>query len=529
MNKQIILALILILAFLLRFINIWENPPALYGDELTIALDANSLLKTGKDQLGNLLPLTFEMGAGRPAGYVYFSIPFVALFGPTELGVRILSVLSGVGIVFLLYLISKKLFEERVGIVAAVLTAITPWTVNLSRGGFEANFALFLSLLGIYFLLLAKTKTSYYILAALSFGVVIHTYPTFKLSLPLVLPIILWFLKPFQNINSSKDKFFFVVSFLIIILFGTLAITQTFFTTSEKRFSEINIFSKEELRNTIEQKVNLERNLSDLSQNFAILFHNKPIEYSKIFIENYLQNFSLNFLVIHGDGNPRHNTTTMGQIFFAQFILFFVGLISFWAKEKRILGILLLWLILAPIPTALVDLPHALRSSFMLPPIIIISSLGAISIFNKRNNIFITLIFLLLLIQFTFFAYKLFFLSPNEYSRFWSYTAKEASELAYKEKNKFDYVILSDAIDNMEFAYPVYAKVDPEIVINQNMTKTKLNNRDFKKFDNVYIGHLNEGEVDGFMQGIERSTLFIGTNELQSLIIKIKLPELLPI
>ena len=69
MNKYILI-LILILALFLRIINIQNSPPALYGDELTIALDANSLLYTAKDQLGNFLPLTFAMGAGRPAGYV---------------------------------------------------------------------------------------------------------------------------------------------------------------------------------------------------------------------------------------------------------------------------------------------------------------------------------------------------------------------------------------------------------------------------------------------------------------------------
>ena len=101
-NPKFIFIVILILAALLRVININNNPPALYGDEITIALDSYSLLKTGQDQLGNNLPLTFSMGAGRPAGYVYAAVPFVAVFGPTPLGVRMPSILSGLGIIILL-------------------------------------------------------------------------------------------------------------------------------------------------------------------------------------------------------------------------------------------------------------------------------------------------------------------------------------------------------------------------------------------------------------------------------------------
>lgn len=507
MNNKIILFLILIIAFLLRFINIQNNPTALYGDELTIVLDSYSLLKMGTDQLGNPFPLTFEMGAGRPAGYVYGSIPFVALFGPTALGVRMLSILSGVGIVFLLFLITKNFFSEKVGILSAALISVTPWAINISRGGFEANFALFLTLLGIYFLILSKAKPVFLILSALIFGLTIHTYPTYKLSLPLILPFIFWYLKPFGNFGNSRNNIFLGVSILVILLFTVLAISQTFLATSEVRFSQINIFSKGELKEQIEQKINLERNLSSLPIIISQYFHNKPIEYSKVFIENYLQNFSLDFLVIHGDGNPRHNMATMGGIFLSQFILFFIGLIAFWTKEKRVMIMLLSWLILAPIPTAIVDLPHNLRSSFMLPPLIIISTLGLLTITNQRNKLLLFLIGGAIIIQFIFFIQKLFFLSPNEYSRFWSYPAKIASEIALENQHKFNYIIISDKIESIEYAYPVYAKIDPKILISQNLQKTSLNNLFFKKFDNIYIGTIPQI----FTDQLDGSVLYIGS------------------
>lgn len=509
MNEKIILILILLFAFFLRVVNIQNVPPALYGDELTIALDANSLLHSGSDQLGNVMPLTFAMGAGRPAGYVYGSIPFIAVFGPTELGVRMLSILSGLGIVFLLFLLAKKLFSKEVGIIAALIASVSPWDISLSRGGFEAHFALGLSLLGIYLLILAKQKAQFYILSTLAFGLAIHTYPTYKLALPMIIPLILYLFGWFKNIQSAKDKFYLTVAVFIFGFFGILSVIQTVSGGSETRFSTINIFSQDRINQQIEQKINLERSITNLPSNIAKYFHNKPTEYAKIFIENYLQNFSVDFLVIHGDRNPRHNMATMGQIYFVEFILFFVGLLSFWQKKRKILIALLIWLILAPIPTAIVDLPHALRSSFMLPPIIIISSLGFFTIFKQKNKVFLVIFTLMLLVQFFFFTQKLYFLAPAEYSHFWSYAAKLASEKALQNKNGFDFIILSDRIDAIEFAYPVYAKIKPFEIIEQNKKKTEINGYSFKKFDNVYVGNIPEANVQNFIEGLKVKVLYI--------------------
>lgn len=500
------LFLILLIGLLLRVINIQANPPALYGDELTIALDSNSLLKTGQDQLENFLPLTFPMGAGRPAGYVYGSIPFIAIFGPSALGVRGLSILSGLGIVLLLYYMGRKLFSDKVGLASSFIASVSPWDISLSRGGFEAHFALFLSLLGFYLFIKAKEKPFFYIFSALSFGLTLHTYPTYKVSLLLFLPLLLWYTGVRKILDDKKNFFIGVVIFITL---GILSLSQTFIGNSEKRFSNINIFSQEKLKDTIEQKVNLERNLTNLPKSVAKYFHNKPVEYTKVFIENYLQNFSLDFLVLHGDRNPRHNMATMGQVYFAEGLLIFLGVLAL-IKQKKILVFLIAWLIIAPIPTAIVDLPHALRSSFMLPPLIILSGLGLTMVLNYKNRVVLFILGLTFTIQFTFFIQKLYFLAPNEYGNFWSYSAKSASEQALQNKSKYKYVFLSDTIDSIEFAYPVYGRADPSQVILQNKNHTELAGLQFKKFDNVYIGHIPD--VKNFTGNLNGSYLLILEN-----------------
>lgn len=509
MMKKFILVSILLLGLFLRIIFISDSPPSLYGDELTIALDANSLLNSGHDQLGNFMPLTFEMGAGRPAGYVYFSIPFIAIFGTTPLGVRGLSVISGIGLMLLIYLLGKLLFSEKIGLAAAALLAVSPWDISLSRGGFEAHFALFLMLLGIYLFLKAIEKPVLYFFSALSFGLTLHTYPTFKVSLLIFLPLLFWF----QKTSLRKDGRKHVINFLItLFILGGLALSQTFVGGSETRFFNINIFSQQKLKDIIEEKINFERNITKLPNSFARYFHNKPVEYIKTIGENYLQNFSIDFLFIHGDRNPRHNMATMGEFYFVEIALILIGIVSFWTKARKTILFIILWLALAPIPTAIVEFPHALRSSLMFPPLTILSALGLTTLINNKSRLLFPIVFLLL-IQFAFFIQKLYFLAPNEYSNFWSYPAKIASELSLQNKTNYKYIFLSVEIDNIEFAYPVYSKTNPLTVINQNENAIKINGYSFKKFDNVYIGNIPSGNLNSFLDNLDGSVLFVGPPE----------------
>lgn len=512
-KNLLILAAIILAGLLLRTLFITSSPPSLYGDELTITLDAYSILKTGQDQLGNFLPLTFQMGAGRPAGYVYGSIPFIGMFGPGELGVRGLSILSGVLIMVFLFLLGRKLFSWQVGIIAAGISAFSPWAISLSRGGFEANFALFLALLGVYFFIKAKEAPKYYILSFLSLGLTIHTYPTYKVTLLLFIPLLFWFV---GSEVLRKNRKYLLSGLVIVGVLGLLALSQTFFGGSEKRFSDINIFSQDSLKAAIEQKINLERQITEIPADISKYLHNKPVEYGKVLIENYLQNFGIDFLILHGDRNPRHNMATMGEIYLVDLVFIIGGLLAFWAKTKKKILFLIFWLLIAPIPTAIVDLPHALRSAFMLPPLVILSSLGLLTLINNRRRILLLIISVLFAIQSVFFLQKLYFLAPAEYGNFWSYPAKLAAEQAMENRDNFSLIFLSDSIDSLEFAYPVYAKEDPDKIIKANQTAEKIGTYTFKRYGNVYIGHIPDSDTERFLNDINQPVLYIGPSGMKN-------------
>jgi len=516
--KKFFLLTILLISLFLRIYKI--NSLSLYGDELTMVYDSYSILKTGRDQLGNIFPLTFKMGAGRPAGYVYFSIPFVALFGPGVWGVRSLSILSGVGIVFLMFLLGKKLFQESIGLVASFLTAISLWDISLSRGGFETHFALFLALLGIIFFLYAKEKPWLYVLFALSWGGAIHTYPTYKLVLFVFLPILTWYFGGLKILFKEKRIKFVVISILVGALAIGFSIRETFRGVSEKRFLNLNIFSQGQLREELVQKINFERNIDSLPQRIRPLFHNRPIEYTLVIADNYLQNFSSQFLFISGDKNPRHNMFEFGEFYYADFLLILIGILNI-RKMTGKKGIkkeifIFSWIFLAPLGAVLLLETHALRNSFMLPPLILLSSIGLVSLISKPRGIFKN--FLLILIGIVFvsqfiIAFEcLYFLSPSRNASFWSYPAKKAVDIVNKNKDKYDYIFLSNKIDNSECALEVYNSIDPKLVIAQNQDPEIINNLQFKHFGNVYVGSLPVEKRSVFLKKLEnKKILFIGS------------------
>lgn len=455
----------------------------LYGDELTITYDSYSLLKTGKDQTGEAFPLTFKMGAGRPPGYVYFSIPFVAVFGPGVWGVRGLSILSGLGIIILMYFLGKKLFSEKVGLMASFLTSISLWDIYLSRGGFEAHFALFLALSGVVLFLYKK-----YIPMALFLGLAIFTYPTFKLTIPFLFLVLLFF-SGIKTIFKSKT---FLVSIAILAVFAGFTINQTLKGVSEVRFFSINVFSDLKLKESVIQKINEQRNFSTLPEIIKPFVYNQPLRYTRILFENYMENLSPKFLYLRGDGNPRHNPGEMGMLYLIEFPLLFVGLYFLAKLEKRNLILLISWILIVPLATMFLGQTHGLRNAFLIPPFLLISSFALTKISKKINII----VFILIGVQLVSVLMTIYFYAPNKFGSFWSGNAKIASLLAINEKVKYKTIVLSTKIDNIEYAYPVYAKINPNEVISQ-----------YGKYPKIYENVVITDDIESYK--VDENTLII--------------------
>ena len=165
------LLIITICAFLLRIVN-YQYPPLLW-DEASIGYNAYSLLQTGRDEYGKIFPLIFKsFGDYKPGVYIYLTIPFIAIFGLTELSVRLPSIILGSLLPILLYLLITTLNpkSKKLGIIATLILAFNPWNIHFSRGAWETNVLIFQLVLGSLFFL--KNK---YFASALIFGISLYT------------------------------------------------------------------------------------------------------------------------------------------------------------------------------------------------------------------------------------------------------------------------------------------------------------------------------------------------------------------
>jgi 4-amino-4-deoxy-L-arabinose transferase-like glycosyltransferase len=162
--------LILVLAAVFRLICLGSNPPGLSWDEASLGYNAWSIVLTGRDEHGRFLPHDAFVAFGdyKPPLYIYAAVPFVKLLGPTALAIRLPSALAGILAVLLTYLFASRLFlfwggglkdkAELIGLAAAFLLAISPWHLQLSRTGIEANLAATLVLAGATLLIYATQK-----------------------------------------------------------------------------------------------------------------------------------------------------------------------------------------------------------------------------------------------------------------------------------------------------------------------------------------------------------------------------------
>jgi predicted membrane-bound mannosyltransferase len=239
-RSQFSVFIIVALAAFLRVYDLGANPPGVFKDEASNAIDANSILKTGRDQHGRYFPLVFEsLNDYRESSYIYLSILPVQLFGLNAFSIRLTSAVIGVLTVFLVFLITEKLFGWETAIFAAILLAISPWHVLLSRVGFRAILFPFVFCLGYFSFLKNEGNPGGLWKAALFFGLGLFTYPSARIFIPL-------FTVALFSIFYRKNKTFSWGMIIAVTLFVSMLIPMAVFWVSPQgmaRASQVGIIS----------------------------------------------------------------------------------------------------------------------------------------------------------------------------------------------------------------------------------------------------------------------------------------------
>jgi 4-amino-4-deoxy-L-arabinose transferase-like glycosyltransferase len=167
-------------------------PIYLHHDEVINAINAHSIVSTGRDPNGRFLPLYFHVGGNYWATPIvaYTTALFLIALPLSEFTIRLTSALVGVVGVLLMHAVARRLFQrEGLAVLAAGLLALTPAYFIHSRLALDQLYPLPFVLGWLWCLIrfLDHQRLRTLFLGALLLGVGLYTYLASLITLPLYL------------------------------------------------------------------------------------------------------------------------------------------------------------------------------------------------------------------------------------------------------------------------------------------------------------------------------------------------------
>lgn len=399
LNKNyiiVLLVLVTVLGFIVRYYGVGEGPGGLNRDEAALAYNSYLLSETGRDEWGRRFPISLEsFGDFKLIGYPLAVLPFfkiIELENFSDLIVRLPSIIAGTLLIpFSFYFARRLQLSMNWSLLFSFLIATTPLFIFYSRFAFEANLALTLLVCSLLFLT-KQHKNSIVSNLSKLLGIIVYyaalcTYNTPLLLLPALMFIIIFI----YGTNNWKKMFFPLLGICIVALFF---LYQTQDLLQQKKgitvFSDATVFS---LYPAYRER------FSGLSQT---LLGNTTSYYAFIVTENVMRTFSPKFLALQGGAHPWHSLSGYGHLFRFEYILTAAGIITLVITSigiaiqsnnktgrKGILISLIIFIlieILAVLPSAVtVDAPHATRSLFAIYFLLFIAMSGYQLLLSQKS------------------------------------------------------------------------------------------------------------------------------------------------
>jgi len=522
---RFLLISIVLLGIFLRFYQLGITPPGLEWDEVAIGYDAYSILKTGRDQFGKFLPLTFRsLDDFKPPLYVYSAVPGIMLFGLNEFTARLPSALYGVGAVILVYFLIQEVFWDKppkdrilLGLLSALFLAISPWHLQFSRAAFETNLSVTVTILAVFLFFrgIRLNNTKLFLSSALVFGIALFSYHSARIVTPIVLVSLLILLK-----NSLPQKkiiaFFLGIYAIFFILFIPIATSKDaqirFIVTNALN---INYYQDQAATTIYEDKQRGAGIVADifLNRRFAIFNWDNVLTVTK----NYFIHFSPEYLFVKGDA-PLHHAPDFGIMYFFDSVFLVVGLIFYLLKYRNRQNlILLIWLLASPIPAAVtIQVPHSVRTEIMIPTIQIFSAMGLFVLYKflRNESKWLTKFFVLIFCGILYFGmgtylYHYYFYTNWKISDKWLYGRKEAVKYTEALKSHYDKVIVSLSVDMPLNFWLFYSKYSPSIYLAEGGTRSGGYADETNHFDKYEFKNFNYDLIKSSSERI----LLVGTQK----------------
>jgi 4-amino-4-deoxy-L-arabinose transferase-like glycosyltransferase len=477
----IVLCTILVLALFVRFYQLSSIPSGFHIDEASLGYNAYSLLLTGKDSDGNKLPLYISMfNDNNPTGYYYMAAASIKFFGLNEFATRFPAALFGSLSVLAVFLLGFVIFRyKKIAVLGALLTALSPWNIVLSRASAETLVALFFTVLGFSLVILSfrGKNISYLLLGTASLFASLFIYPAPRVFVPLffLLLAIFYFANWFKDSNT-KYRVSIIGSFLFLVLSSVILVF--FIAGGTARFSQVSIFSFPETKLIMAEQIK-EDGVMGTGATTTRLFHNKIVNYSLTFASNYFQYFTGDFLFIKG-GLPlilRVPNTGLVLILELPFLLW--GIISIAKNKNKFSKIILLWLLVAPVASALTvdDSPNVRRALIMFPAIEILAAYGFFMFmdnFKKNKKIILSVVLgVLLFFNSIYFMHQYFVHAQIDKNWYRNVGFKHMVAEVEKNYSSYDTVIVTKSEGGIAPLILFYSKYNPVTYQNEGSPKDK--------------------------------------------------------
>ncbi len=462
-KKSKILLIILLLASVLRLWDLQGIPPHLRNDEAALGYNAYSILKTGRDEHGQFLPIIFQsFGDWKMGLYIYLTVPFIAILGLNELAVRLPSALSGIAAVLAIYGVVAELFDKKkIAYFASFLLAVSPLFVPFSRGAWEVNVSFFLTLAGIYFFLIAIKKYPKAIFfSAIFFGLSLLTCQSAKFSTPVIMTIlVLIFNKQLRRIKKP-----IILSSLIAIFIFAIPVTLSFSQGKVARLTTLSIFSYPNGQGWYSETVFFTR---------SILFR-------------WLSLYNPSLLFIKGDLNPQHGAPNLGPFLLVDTLFLFFGFIKL-VRSSLSKEALFIWLslFLLALPSALtIEKANLVRALTMFMPFILIEALGLDYLWEnirkkyKPITLFLTIFSFFYIANYAYFVDQYFIHGPKKNDA-WQYGYKQIVQKITPIQSKYQQIIVQQSYEHPYIFFLFYQQYDP-LKYQKNVSQVFAPNKEGK-------------------------------------------------
>ncbi len=202
--NTVIFVLIISIACFVRIYKIEEIPAGIHVDEAGMAYDAFCISIFGVDRALNHLPVYFiNFGGGQSALYTYITSIFIKLLGYSVTTIRLPAFFCNMIAIVIAYDMVRKYIGEKSALTVVTLLSINPWNIMASRWGLDCNLMAPFCIIAIY--LLIKANAWYdYLLAGISFGIILYTYALSYIIIPVFLLLTFCYMLYTKNIHVKQ-------------------------------------------------------------------------------------------------------------------------------------------------------------------------------------------------------------------------------------------------------------------------------------------------------------------------------------